>query len=1016
MSTRPVPRRAGLLVAVAVLGIASFALFTPSLDGTPPPEQGSKKMKKVERKQARAAFFHRMLRDPATNAIPANIRVRELAHAETLPVATPGMGKNGPAAAFGWKEAGPNNVGGRTRALEVDRTNANVILAGGASGGLWKSTDAGASWQLKTDPARVLGVTTIAQDPRPGQTDVWYAGTGEFLGSAGDQGGSSTYFGTGLYKSTDRGERWVQVQGAGSPVRFDSPYDFISRIVVSPKTGSVLLTSNQQGVYRSTDGGATFNRVLGGPNDARWSDVAVGTDGHFLAVLSSGANPTPSRFPGVYRSTDDGQTWVDVTPGTFPDPADRSVVAIAPSNPNVAYVFTWTGEGTGASEVSKVHRLDLAAGTAQDRSDNLPDFGGSVGHLDTQGGYNMVLAVKPDDENFVIYGTTNLWRSRDGFATQADQLTDHWIGGYSTANDISLYRNQHPDQQAATFDPSNPNRFWSGHDGGLSFVSDITTTAAEVPWVSKNNGYNVTQFYALGVSKTAGDTRLIGGTQDNGSPYFRFDGTTATASRDVTTGDGGYAYVGAKYTYGSSQNGSITRLGYTAQGDVDTDAWSEVNPADATGMLFINPFVVDPVNEDVMFYAAGDLLWRNDRLGAIPNFEQRTTVGWTALDALRAPDGYLLSTLAVSTQPAHVLYYGASSSEDAPLLYRLADARTATSGAVARALPGAAKGAYLHHIAVNPDDADEILVVLSNYNVVGLFHSTNGGATFTAVEGNLEGTDATPGPSLRSAAILPTNDGTVYAVGTSTGLYTTKRLDGGTTTWLREGATTIGNTVVSAVVGRKSDGRLFAATHGRGIFVGAAAPNAAPTFTRALADTVIVLGSTLTFEYAAVDPDGDPLSFYLFSYPFGATMTPGGRLTWTPQADGQFTISVRVNDGKVETETSASVAVAPFTASERQDLPTAYALAQNFPNPFNPSTQIAFALPAPGAVTLSVYDLRGRLVRTVLAGDRYAAGHHRVRFDAGSLASGLYLYRLEARPIDGRGEGLSQTRLMTLLK
>ena len=89
---------------------------------------------------------------------------------------------------LGWKEAGPIDVGGRTRALAVDVTNPNTILAGGVSGGMWKSTDKGATWQMKSTTSQVLSVTSLAQDPRPGNTNTWYYASGEYRGSANDRG------------------------------------------------------------------------------------------------------------------------------------------------------------------------------------------------------------------------------------------------------------------------------------------------------------------------------------------------------------------------------------------------------------------------------------------------------------------------------------------------------------------------------------------------------------------------------------------------------------------------------------------------------------------------------------------------------------------------------------------------------------------------------------------------------------------------------------------------------------
>jgi len=923
MKSKPLFFLTGALILVCLL----IAFGWSRLDTRPTPQSLSEvsEAKSLEKKAARAEYFFNMLRDPATNALPSNIRARELAYARTLPRIDQVLSRTGGAVPFNWVEAGPVDVGGRTRALAVDVTNANVIVAGGASGGIWKSTDGGASWRLKSDLAEINGVTSLAQDPRAGQTNTWYYTSGERSGSAGDQGGGASFFGSGFYRSLDNAETWQRiVVPTGDPTSFDAPLDYVSRVVVSPTTGSVFLASNGYGLFRSADSGASFAFVLGGAGDHEWSDITVATNGTLVATLSSG-NENPTNPPGVYRSTDDGQTWTNITPTSFPNPSARSVVAIAPSNNDVAYVLTFTGEGSGATENIRFHKLNLSTGGSEDRSGNLPNFGGDTGFFDTQGSYNMVLAVKPDDENFVLVGGTNLYRTRDGFATAATQLTENWIGGYATANDISQYINQHPDQHTAVFDPANPNRLWSGHDGGLSLVADITTTASEVPWQKMNNGYNVTQYYGIAQHTTAGDGRLFGGAQDNGSPYFRFDGQTATASTDLTTGDGGYVYMGATFAVGSAQNGALQLSPYDQNGDPASFQFSpNITPPNAANQLFINPYAVDPVSENVVYYPGGNVLWRGDLTATMS--DPNNAPAWQELTNITLPDGYGYSALTASIAPAHVLYLGASG-EGAPVIMRLDNATTATDGEVARSIPGAAAGAYVHAIAVNPENADEIMVVFSNYNVVGLYHSTDGGQTYSAVEGNLTGDASNPGPSLRSATILPFNGEATYLIATSTGVYSTTNLAGASTVWAQEAASGIGNTVTAFITSRTSDGRVAVGTHGRGIFLGT------PSQATAIED----------------DPEQ----------------------------------------------------------------PTAFTLAQNYPNPFNPSTTIAFTLAQPGEVTLSVYDLTGRKVSTLLQASQRTAGVHTVPFDASDLASGTYLYTLDVKAV---GSTSRQAKQMTLLR
>lgn len=121
------------------------------------------------------------LRDPKTGQIPSNVRVRELQAVSLLPKASKDS-------EFEWIELGPNDSGGRTRALAVDLDDPDSVLAAGVNGGVWKSEDRGASWRLTRAPTIGLGVTTLVQDPRPGHRHTWYCGTGESFATSQDAG------------------------------------------------------------------------------------------------------------------------------------------------------------------------------------------------------------------------------------------------------------------------------------------------------------------------------------------------------------------------------------------------------------------------------------------------------------------------------------------------------------------------------------------------------------------------------------------------------------------------------------------------------------------------------------------------------------------------------------------------------------------------------------------------------------------------------------------------------------
>mgnify|MGYP001212797700 FL=1 len=124
-------------------------------------------------------------------------------------------------------------------------------------------------------------------------------------------------------------------------------------------------------------------------------------------------------------------------------------------------------------------------------------------------------------------------------------------------------------------------------------TNDITSTP--VAWSLREDGYNVTQFYTVSIHPDSANTKIIGGTQDNGSPFFKFNTNGShPASNDVSSGDGSFAYMGKNYFLTSSQRGRVIRYNYSVTGDPTN--WSYVAPSEANGQLFIHPFAVEPSN------------------------------------------------------------------------------------------------------------------------------------------------------------------------------------------------------------------------------------------------------------------------------------------------------------------------------------------------------------------------------------------------------------------------------------
>jgi len=921
----------------------------------------------IEMKKGRDEFFHQMLRDPKTDQIPDRIREKEIEFAKKIPQRQLLRAKGGSTAEITWKEGGPNRVGGRTRALAIDRNDAtgNTVVAAGVSGGVWKSTDGGNTWTLTSDPDQNPSVTSITQHPT--QPNIWYYSAGELRGnSAGARGGSAPFLGIGIFRSTDNADSWQLLPlTLNDDTIWNSEVNFTSRIRVNPQTESVFLATNGFGIVRSTDGENFDELVLGTFAGHRYVDIDIHEDGTIIAVLSQlpAGSPGETPTPGIFISTDDGENWTEITPSDYPTEYERSVLAIAPSNSNTFYSFTYTGTGSESNEDVRFFKHEIVADTAFDRSENLPPtFDVSVGGVNTQFNYNMMLTVAPDDENFVLLGATNLFRSADGFATAADDADVTWIGGYGKPSiDSFIWPNQHPDQHAAVFDPTDGKRVWAAHDGGLSVTNDIQ--AVDIVWEFKNDGYNTVQFYTVSLPKTDEDTRVMGGTQDNGTLYFDHTLQINQSFWDLSSGDGSHLHFGNDFAYVSSQNGSIIQLDFEAiketlanveTTDPDTlvspfevggSFWTFVQPRNKENSLFIHPFAVAPNNDGQMFFPDGRFLFRASTLTQLEknlSSDDPLPEGtWTRLDGLAMPENYVISAISHSTTaPEKRIYWGGSNtgeSEGLPVIFRLDNSDIASfmgSSFEDVSIPeesGAETGTYVHDIDVNEINGDEVIAVISNYRVESIFHSTDGGETWTGVEGNLAGTEITPGPSVRQSAILPLDDqNTLYIAATSAGVFTTTELSGSNTFWQREASGLIGFSIAEALDIRTSDKTIAVGTHGRGVWIGAV----------------------------------------------------------------QVTVS---NEDELTVET-----------------PIRFELKQNFPNPFNPSTAIQFALSEPANVTLQVFDVNGRRVTTLLNDESRNSGQHTISFDASNLASGVYFYRINATA--NSGQSFSDVKRMTLIK
>lgn len=554
-----------------------------------------------------------------------------------------------------------------------------------------------------------------------------------------------------------------------------------------------------------------------------WSDVDIDKDGRLLAYLSGNTG----EGAGIYFSDNDGASWTNITPEDWNKNMSRGLIRFAPSNPNVAYVLFQELDVPLGGET--FFKIDVAAQTLEERSQNLPKFVGFNNPEDDGfplgiGEWLMQLDVKPDDENFVIAGGVQLARSFDGFTTSTNELVKHHINS-----------NSHVDNHIVVFDPEQPNTAWLGNDGGIfktdNILRETTTPFTNIEWQHKFKGYNVVTYYALGLPRDPGDFRIIGGAQDRGTPVLdRASDIDPQASiGDPFGGDGGWSFLGKNHAYVYAAVGQSYRLKYNDAGLPSFDDGF----LGLTGTLvnrphdFINPFVVDMEDETAIYYPLANKLLRFTKLDEQPEYSDLQATDWEEPAGLAGPANSKITAVQLSVTPKDILYYAIQQEGELPQIYRLEDAENSTVPNAKQPVTGAAAGSWIRCIAVNPDNADEIVAVISSSNVPKLFHSLDGGSTFTNVDGNLANTEDLPGPHTNWLSIMPYEGTIYYVLATTTGVFVTQQLEGASTFWELQDSDQIGFASAQMVQTRPADGLIAVATYGRGIFIGG--PNGVPT-------------------------------------------------------------------------------------------------------------------------------------------------------------------------------------------
>ena len=718
-----------------------------------------------------------------------------------------------------WQPLGPGNIGGRTRALLIDPTTPSTMYAAGVAGGVWKTTDQGLSWVPLDDAMANLAVVTMAfegQGTPQVNTSVIYAGTGEGFFN------SDAVRGAGIFKSTDAGATWSPVVSTTDSTDFR----YVNKIATSPSDPSRIYAATRTGVFQIVNDGepelllanqpaAPGFPVVDNLTSAGFTDIEVRTDVvPDVIVASNGV----FQSDGVYRSVDGGTTWDRVH---SPTNVGRSDLAIAPSNQSVMYALS-SDAGNGHRVLNVYRSTDNGAtwsprigGNFDSTSPdwlllsnsiiaNLPNcnFGGQAS-VTSQGWYDNAIMVAPHDANVVFAGGIDVFRSDDGGSTWGQ------IGYWWVSTDEPEYH--HADTHTFVFHPnfngaSNQTMF-VGSDGGVFRTSSALAATAPrnfdglcgrnpgaVPWTSLNNSYAVTQFYH-GRPIRGATTGYFGGTQDNGTNYGN-DGVGQNGWTAVSGGDGGYVSFSldgmlfVEFTRKSMHRG---RLGQAVQNMVDGP--NQITEAEEN-FLFIAPFRHDPSEPDRIWYG-GRSAWRT--INAV-SASSAGAVVWTQASA--ALDSRI-SAWAIDPSDGDRVWAGTEGGR----LWRTTSGTTDTNAQWQDVTPPFTSQAYISWVEVDPNDVtgDTVWVTNSMYGGERVFSTQDGGQTWQDQSGIL------PDIPVHSVVIQPGLPENRY-LGTELGVFVS--LEAGPWANANDGFT---NTVVESLEFENTT-TLYAFTHGRGAF------------------------------------------------------------------------------------------------------------------------------------------------------------------------------------------------------
>ncbi len=747
-----------------------------------------------------------------------------------------------------WQQRGPANIGGRTRAIMFDPNDpeAKKVWAGAIGGGLWYNndiTDPHSSWISVDDFMATLAISHITYDPT--DLNTYYLATG--------QGYTSDIRGAGIWKSTDAGATWVQLESTNKGV------DFYYVLRVGVTSNGTLLAATRTGLFRSTDGGENWEDVI----TVRMDDLEI-SDTKLYAT---------SRIGGtVYVSEDDGVTWDDITPESG---GERIEIGIAPSNSDVVYAIA--DGGSGSTDVEWMFRTTDGGETwtAMEIPNYLDQSCTTSGDHFTRGQawFDLSIWVSPLDEDMVIVGGIDLHRSKDGGQTW--EPISYWTG-------VDCAEYVHADQHTVAYRPGHPGAALFGHDGGVSYSENLDSDGLP-EFEDRNKNYVTALFYSCAAQNEIQSNIFLAGAQDNGTQRFTQFGLNNT--REATGGDGAFVFIDQNEP--NIQISSYIRNTYqiSVDGGLSFQDFSSGNDGS-----FINPADYDD-NANILYAASGS--------GTFNVYSGISSEGASAITLTNFDPAGLsgnLTALKVSPHTDSVLFVGNSNGE----VYKITDAASnpqATSIG-SSSFPG---GSSVSSVEVGAND-DEILVTFSNYGVQSVWYTADGGENWSAIEGSL------PDIPVNWALFNPSNYKQVL-LATELGVWSSNDISAADPNWepTNEGLANVKCTMLQY---RDSDQMVVVSTFGRGLFT----TDVFATTSHANFDTrqrVTYVGTPVTFADYSNLPNGD------WSWDFGDGNTSVDQNpSHTYTAPGKYTVSLSINSSADTESKTDFITVMPVRGDE----------------------------------------------------------------------------------------------------